>query len=179
MTEQQQDLNYVRQVLGASEQGNSYPAIYALWGCIVLLGHVLMEFNIHSGSLYWFIAGPIGMVISAWLGIRADHKKGQHDSETGDKYMIHFAIMLGAIFIAMFTKQYESILLLISLGYALAGLHLERLMYAVGALTALLYIAVCFGLITSHLIVGIVLAIGFFALSWSAAKMNKHSIANA
>lgn len=172
MDKNRENLAYVKQVLNASNSPNNYPAIYYLWGVLVFVGFGIAEFKVAWTSSYWLIAAPIGMVISAWLGIKQDQQRGQQDRQSGGDYMTHFSALLAVIFLAIFTQQYQSILLLISLGYLLAGIHLDRLMLVVGVLAALIYLAIEAGLIHSNLVVGAVFAIGFFATGWGAAKLN-------
>ena len=172
MNNDTKNLEYVKQILEASQSSNGYPAIYLLWGCIVFIGYAVTEYYLAWTSTYWLIAAPIGMVLSAWLGIRGSVQRGQQDNQTGDKYMLHFGLMLAFIFVAIFTQEYRSILLLIGLGYCLAGLYLEKLMLGVGILSVAVYMAIHVGLVTSNLLVGTVFALGFFACAWGAAKLN-------
>lgn len=166
------NLAYVKQVLGVSQGPNSYPAIYFFWGCAILLGYIVAEYAFKWLNIYWLVTAPLGMVISAWLGARSSAKLGQQDRAIGQKYLAHFSLMVIAIFIAMATKQYQSILLVIALGYALGGLYLEKLMYFVGALAAIVYLCMSFGIITSNLVVGVIFALGLFTIAFAAAKAN-------
>lgn len=175
MNQNNDNLEYVKQILQASRGPNSVPSIYAFWGCVVFIGFAVLEFIPASASTYWLIAAPLGMVISAWLGIRSEKKLGQMSGEDGSHHLYHFGLMVGFIFLALFTQQYHSILLLIGLGYCLAGLYIDRIMLVVGAMSALIYVAIFLGLIKSNLLVGAVFALGFFASAWAAAKLNADS----
>ncbi len=175
MSHRDENLAYIKKVLEDSASFNGYPAIYALWGCIVFIGYAIAEFQFSWSTMYWLVSAPVGMVISAWIGMRSDKKLGQQGSKAGDKYLYHFGLMVAFIFIAVFTQEYRSILLVIGLGYCLAGLHLERLMLVVGILSVLLYLAIHMGWVNSNLLVGAVFAIGFFAAAWGSAKLNAES----
>ena len=121
------DLSFLNKLLSDSES-TSYPAIYVLWGIIILLGFTIAEFKPEALLAYWIPASIIGFVLSAWLGYRKSTKIGQRDRDIGNQYMMHFAIMTVCIFIAIFTQAHEAILMIIGLAYLLAGIHLERAM---------------------------------------------------
>ena len=82
--------------------------------------------------------------------------------------------MTAVIFVAAFSGQYQSILLIIALGYCLAGIHLERPMLWVGLLTLAAYIGVVYGVINSNLILGIVISARLFVTAWNQRKANNH-----
>jgi len=172
MTNDNANLIYVKQILQAAEGPNNYPSIYFLWGCIVFAGYAVAEFRLDLVSTYWLIAAPLGMLASAWLGYQQGKSKGQHDRRVGNQYMQHFALMLVFIFTAIFSGEYQSILLLIGLGYSLAGLYLDRLMLAIGALALMIFIAIKLGLIQSNLFLGTLFAAGFFVTAWCAVRLN-------
>lgn len=175
MTNNDANLMYVKQILQAAEGPNNYPSIYFLWGCIVFAGYAIAEYRIDLISAYWLLAAPLGMLASAWLGRRHDHSSGQQDSRVGSQYMQHFSLIMVFIFTAMFSGEYKSILLLIGLGYCLAGLHIDRLMFAIGTLALMTFIAIQLGLIPSNLFLGGIFAAGFFATAWCAARLNNRA----
>ena len=172
MTNDNANLTYVKQILQAAEGPNNYPSIYFLWGCIVFAGYAMAEYRLDLVTLYWMIAAPLGMLISALLGRRQGKVKGQHDSRVGNQYMQHFGIMLVFIFTAIFSGEYQSILLLIGLGYSIAGLYLDKLMLSIGVLALMIFIAIKLGLIQSNLFLGTIFAAGFFVTAWCAARLN-------
>ena len=172
MTNDNANLNYVKQILQAAEGPNNYPSIYFLWGCIIFAGYALAEYRIEQVTTYWLLAAPLGMLVSAWLGHLQDKSKGQHDSRGGNQYMMHFGLMMIFIFTAMLSGEYKSILLLIGLGYGLAGIYLDRLMLSIGALSLMTFIALKLGLIHSNLFLGSIFAAGFFVTAWCAARLN-------
>ncbi|MGK0375040.1 MAG: hypothetical protein ACJA2E_001516 [Arenicella sp.] len=172
MTNDNENLIYVKQILQAAEGPNNYPSIYFLWGCIVFVGYVIAEYRIDLTATYWLISAPVGMLVSAWLGRRQGNSEGQQDSRVGRQYMQHFGLMVVFIFAAMFSGEYQSILLIIGLGYCLAGLYLDRLMFVVGSLSLIAFVAVELGLIQSNLFLGGIIASGFFITAWCAARLN-------
>lgn len=172
MNDTQADFNYVKQALLKADTRHSYPLIYVLWGMIVLAGFSIAEFNLQYINQYWLVVTPIGIVISAWLGYRQDKQLGQQNARAGNLYLRHFIALTAVIFVAMFTGQYQSILLIIGLGYLLAGIHLDKPMLWIGCLTIITHLAVQLGQIQSNLVIGVVLAAGLFVAAWSSAKAN-------
>ena len=172
MTNDNANLIYVKQILQAAEGPNNYPSIYFLWGCIVFVGYAIAEYRLDLTGTYWLLAAPLGMLVSGWLGWRQSNSEGQHDSRTGRQSMQHFGLMVIFIFAAMFSGEYKSILLLIGLGYCLAGLYLDRLMLAIGVLALIIFIAIELGFIRSNLLLGGIFSAGFFVTAWFAARLN-------
>lgn len=169
--ENNKDLNYVNNLLEES-QLNGYPAIYAMWGVIVLIGFIVIDIKVEWANAYWIGSSIAGFIASMVLGSRAESKSGQRDKQQGKRYSAHFGIMGICIFIAIFAKDYQAILLITGLGYCLAGLYLERIMLVVGMIAIACYIGVVSSIITSSSIVGIVFASGLFASAWATSRMN-------
>ena len=176
MSDKSSDLEYVSNALRKAE-GTSvgYPIIYCLWGVIIFVGYAVEEYLIQHISLYWSIAAPAGWLLSAWIGARSDINRGQADKALGMQYMWHFMLMMVFIFAAGFTGKYDSILLLISIGYAMAGLYLDKLMHLVAATTLLAYFGIYAGVISSGLFVGGILAFGCFTAAYATAKANRNA----
>lgn len=168
------NLQYITEILQLSEGPNNAPTIYFLWGCIVFFGYVIAEYHLESITGYWLIAAPIGFLASIWLGIRHSKKVGQRNNAQGNLYIKHFAIMLLFIFLAIFTHNIESILLLIGIGYCLAGIHLDKFMLWVGIVFGLVYVGLTYELINNNLIIGSIFSASFFAAAWAVAKSNNH-----
>lgn len=167
MSDTHSDFQYVKRVIVDADTPNSHPYIYLLWGVIVLAGYTLAEFNTSLLNEYWLIATPIGIAGSYWLGARQGKQSGQISSKLGSLYLQHFGLLTLAIFLAAVSGQYQSILLIIGIGYCLAGIHLERTMLWIGLLTLLAYVGVISGLIGSNLILGVVISAGLFFTAWT------------
>jgi len=176
MSTTKNDLTYVQKALSRAQSNKSIPAIYFLWGCIVFAGFVLVDINVSWVTPFWLVAAPLGMAASAWLGYRYSQQLGQQDRENAAQQMKHYGIMMIFIFTAIFSKEYQSILLLIGLSYSLAGIHLERAMLWLGLLSLALYIAIQFDIIASSSILGALFAFGFFITSWSLYSSNKNDL---
>ena len=176
MSDKSSDLEYVSNALRKAEgQSFGYPLIYCLWGVIIFVGYAVEEYFIQYTSLYWSIAAPVGWLLSAWIGARGDINRGQADKTLGMQYMWHFMLMMAFVFAAGFTGEYDSILLLIGMGYAMAGLYLDRLMHIIAATTLVAYFCIYAGLIRSGLFVGSILAFGCFTAAYATAKGNMNT----
>lgn len=170
MTTTQNDLKYIKQALERSSGSPGFAFPYYLWGAIVFFGYLTAELSIDWLSVYWLVAAPLGMLISFWAGSRYSRNLGQQDKLLARKYLFHFTLMLVFIFSAVATQQYQAILLIIGLGYCLAGVHLERMMLYVGLITLAAYFLVMQGIIASNLVLGSVLALGLFICGWSLSS---------
>lgn len=132
-TDVRDDLGYVRDVVDRSERGAFPSAIAYLWAAIGLVGFSLIDFAPERVGLYWMIASPVGFVLSAWLGWRQARGVGQESAREGRRHMLHWGALLAAIFLLVplmlkGTLTGEAIaqvvLLMVSLSYFLAGIHL-------------------------------------------------------
>jgi hypothetical protein len=145
------DLGYVREVVQRSERQAMPREILWLWAAISLVGFALIDFEPERVGLYWLVAGVGGFVLSAWLGSRRAHATGQESRETGRRHQLHWAGMGVAIFLLAFSADGSSaqpaartILLMVALGYWLAGVHLVPALKWMGVLAAATYVALAF-----------------------------------
>lgn len=146
----EQDLGFVRRTVhGASLRSPS--GIYFLWAVLVLAGFALVDLNQDRVGLYWMIAGPAGGAISAYLGWRDQHKRGEMDLALGLRYVQHWGAMMVVIFMAALMPGRGLIawdafgplvLLLLAMSYFHAGLHLDPPLRWVGLLLVGGYIMV-------------------------------------
>ena len=167
-----QDINYVKDVLTQADN-KGYPSIYILWGCIILAGYILADISPDYTQWYWYIATPVGIAISSYLGYRTERSRGQQDSKVGSLYMKHFCTLALFIFAAMFSREYFAILLLVAMAYCLAGIHLDKYMYWIGLMTLAAYILIKAQVVDSNTFVGASLAAGFFAMAYLQARSNE------
>lgn len=132
-TDARHDLGYVRDVVNRSERGAFPSAIAYLWAAIGVVGFSLIDFAPERVGIYWTIAAPVGFLLSAWLGWRQARVVGQESAREGRGHMLHWGALTVAIFllyplIAQGALRGEAIaqviLLMVSLGYFLAGIHL-------------------------------------------------------
>lgn len=140
------DLGYVRDVVHRSERSAFPRGIAYLWAAIGLVGFSLIDFAPERVGLYWSIASPVGFLVSAWLGWRHARDAGQESARDGRSHMLHWGGLVVAIFllyplIAQSALQGKAIaqviLLVVALGYFLAGVHLvPALRWAAAAMAA-------------------------------------------
>ena len=150
-----ENLAFVRDATDRSAKVH-IPSIYLLWAAICLVGFPLVDY-VGPGSwtiaAYWYVAGPVGGLLTWWLASRARHRIGQADRELGRRFALHFLafgvagtlgygmVAAGQLSWAGFTSLW---ILLLAFTYFLAGLHLERrlmpvsLVLVAGYVTALL-----------------------------------------
>lgn len=173
------DLGYVREVVGKSERPSSPAAIYLLWAAIILVGFSLVDFAPRYVGLFWIIAGPAGTVASALLGWRHSLKSGQVRRELGTRHALHWSGMMAVIFLAVLLGITESapwsvvhkvILLMVGLGYYLAGVHLDRPLMWIGALIVVGYVALFLVPAYGWTIVGVVVAAAMTATAFVGGK---------
>ena len=150
-----EDLAYVRAAADQSECIHM-PSIYLLWAAICLCGFPLVDFvgpSSWSIPMYWFIAGPVGGMLTWWLASRAERRAGQVNREEGRRWALHFlafggAGLLGYGMVAAGQLTWSGFtslwILLLALTYFLAGLHLERRLMSVGLVVVAGYLIALF-----------------------------------
>jgi hypothetical protein len=162
------DLRFVRGALHASTRSASPSALYFLWALIVLIGFALVDFRTDLVPRYWAVAAPAGFFISAYLGWRHAWRTGQASASDGQRHLLHWAAVLVAVGLAVLLGRngampwetlHAMILLVLSLGYFTAGLHLDRPLLWVGLLMGAGSIIVTVVPLYAWTSVGIVLAV--------------------
>ncbi|HEY2932830.1 MAG TPA: hypothetical protein VGK99_13890 [Acidobacteriota bacterium] len=175
------DLQFVKEVLRKSEGKRSPRTIYFLWAAIVLVGFALVDFAPVRVGIYWMIAGPAGGVISAILGYREGQRLGQRDADIGIRHCLHWLGMMGAIALVVIlgitgavgqVNLGRIILVIVALGYFLAGIHLERPLMWIGLLMGTGYVAILF--ISGHTwtVVGAIIAISMVAAAFTGERQS-------
>jgi len=162
------DLHFVRAAVDRADYGPAPSAIYFLWAALCLCGFALIDVAPEWVGTYWSIAGPAGFVVSAVLGWHYGRRDGGSSRATGVRHLLHWGAMLGAIFLAGLlpmtgTLAWEdlnrTILLILALGYFLAGVHLDHAMLWVGLVMAGGYVAVLLVSAYAWTFVGVALAV--------------------
>ena len=147
------DLVYLGNVLRKSSRATSPFTVYAMWAILVLVGFALVDFAPRRVGLFWIVAGPLGGVASAFLGMRHARKIGQLSREEGIRHAWHWGGLMLAILLAVplgvtgavdWSILSRIFLLLIGLTYYLAGVHMERPLLWAGALMLAGYVALFF-----------------------------------
>jgi hypothetical protein len=149
----QEDLGYVREVVGRSERDDTPRAIWYLWAGIGAIGFALIDVRPERVGLFWSVAAPLGFLASVWLGWRHGRALGQESRREGRAHMLHWGGMGGAILLLVFfaarghlagEEIAQAILLVVALGYFLAGVHMARPLVWVGLLLGASFLAVEF-----------------------------------
>jgi hypothetical protein len=139
------DLGFVRGALDASTRYSSPSAMYFLWAALVAIGFSLVDIRPDLVPKYWVVAGPAGFLASAYLGWRHARRIGQKSAADGRRHLLHWgavlvvialAVLLGIVTALPSNALLTAILLLLSLGYFTAGLHLDRFLLWVGLVMA-------------------------------------------
>ncbi|MEO7648206.1 MAG: hypothetical protein ABIV11_08235 [Gemmatimonadaceae bacterium] len=95
------------------------------------------------------VASPIGFGLSVWLGSRQARTVGQESAREGRQQLLHWGALLAAIFLLapLLMKGTlagetiaQVILLMVSLGYFLAGVHLVPALRWAALATAIGYV---------------------------------------
>lgn len=149
----EEDLGYVRDLVDRAGRDDTPRAIWYLWAAIGGVGFALIDFRPQSVGLFWAIAAPLGFLASMWLGWRHARALGQESRREGRTHMLHWGGMGGAIALVVFfaarghltgEEIAQAILLVVALGYFLAGVHLAGPLLWVGLLLAGSFVAVEF-----------------------------------
>jgi len=147
----EEDLGYVRDLVSRSQREDTPRAIWYLWAAIGGIGFALIDFRPQSVGLFWLVAAPLGFLASMWLGWRHGRALGQESRREGYAHMLHWGGMGGAILLVVFfaarghltgEEIAQAILLVVALGYFLAGVHLARPLLWVGLVLAVAFLAV-------------------------------------
>ena len=163
------NLNYAIDRLKQAKRSTFSPAVYVLWGVIVLLAYVVTMVTSISMSSYWFFAIPVGIALSIWLGIRYNNKIGQQSKSYGMASTLHFSIMLVFYAAATLSSDPASGLLIVGVAYCLGAVHLDKFMSIFGICALLCYIGISTEWVQSGYIIGGVLATSLFVTALGSA----------
>ena len=170
-----EDMAYVR--AAADRAGSAtIPSINLLWAAIVLCGSVLSDFvgDYRWIGRFWSVAGPAGLCLSLWFGYRAQRHAGQADRRTGVRWGLHWlaflvAGALGSALVAAGHLEWTGfgsfMMLLMSLTYFHAGLHLDRRLLPISGVAAACYLVTMFVPGYQWTLAGVLMAA---ALVWQA-----------
>ena len=154
------DLAYVRDAVERAESVH-VPAIYLIWAAIGIVGFSMPDFiangwvgwSYSSIGWYWAVMGPVGFFASWWLSARANARAGQMNLRTGIRWGLHWAAfgatgVLGVALALSGHVGWEVVgvlwVLLLTLSYTLAGVHLERRLLPIGVLLGVGYLIILF-----------------------------------
>ncbi len=143
------DLGYVRKIVDEAQRTPSPARIYLPWAIVTVPGFALIDFRPHVTGWYWLFAAPATFVLTGFLAWGYWRRLGQFDTQASARQIQHWAGMLLVIALAAFLfpsgVSHEAvgrvILLLLILGFWLAGVHLDSPMRWVAVLMAAGYLA--------------------------------------
>ena len=168
--ELERDLDYLREVVRRAEPTSAPRSILYLWAALGLLGFSLIDLAPQFVGSFWLVAAPLGLVVSLWLGIRQARLEGQVSREQNRRHIQHWSGLLGAeLLVAAFIWRGMLVgkgialvfLLLVSIAYWFAGVHLMPRFRTLGVLTALITLALTLvNLPYMWTLAGVVLAAG-------------------
>lgn len=179
LSELEDGLGYVRDLARKSERGLSPPSIYLLWAAIMLVGFSMMDFAPERVGLFWTLAGPLGGLASGFLGWRHSVRHGQLSRDLGMRHALHWAGMMAVIFLTIplgvtgavaWPELHKFIVLVIALGYFLAGVHLDRALIWIALLMIAGYVALFFIPAYGWTMVGVLMAVGLVATSFIGGR---------
>jgi hypothetical protein len=158
------DLRFVRAAVDRADYGHTPPVIFFLWAAVCLCGFALIDFAPAWVGTYWTIAGPAGFIVSAALGWHYARRDGGTSRAIGRRQLLHWGAMLAAVFLAGLLPLAgddvsTAILLILALGYFLAGVHLDHAMLWVGLVMAGGYVAVMLISAYAWTVVGVAVAL--------------------
>ena len=163
----QEDLGFVRSSVTRAGAHRSGPAVYFMWSVLVLTGFALVDIRPLWVGAYWMIVGPLGGIVSAYLGGRHGARMGHVNKDVGRRYGWHW----GAFFVTTLLMglmvgrglSFEAfgpmMLLLIAFSYFLAGVHIDPPLRWLGLVAVAGYLVVLTGAPYAWSIAGLALAL--------------------
>lgn len=167
------NIDYAIERLKEADASFMSPLIYALWGGLVALSFMVTAYSDISIGTYWVVALPVGMLLSAWIGITRSNKLGQRNSSFGKLTFAHFSIMAIFMLASALGNDPASGILILGMAYCLGAIHIDKWMSVFGVCCLLAYIGISTEFIASNLILGILLCGGLFATSILASLSQK------
>jgi len=174
VNEVESDIGYIRDLVKKSERQPTPAPIYLLWAGIVLFGFAMVDFYPHLTGYYWMIMGPLGGIVSGFLGRRAGEQQGQLNREIGIRHALHWSgmLVLTGFAVALAVRgqiPYEElgrvILLIVTFGWWTAGVHFDRVFLWLGGLMALGFVATFFFTMYVWTTLGVALAVALTGIA--------------
>ena len=150
MSRAEQDLAYVQDVVRVAENSLGAPrSIFFIWAAIYFVGFSLYDFAPRYVGAFWSVGGPLGGILSYWIGYRWSLKSGAQSREVAKRHLLHWIGMLAAIFLVVplaatgaITADVlgKIIVLIAAFGLYVAGIYLVRPYLWIGLALAACYI---------------------------------------
>ena len=150
MTQAEQDLAYIQDVVRESENHLSAPrSIFFIWAAIYFIGFSLYDYAPQYVGAFWAIAGPAGGALSYWIGHRWALRSGAQSRQVARRHLLHWLGMVFAIFMVIPLAATGSIsadvlgkiiVLIAAFGLYVAGIYLVRPYLWIGIALAACYV---------------------------------------
>lgn len=142
------DIGYVKDLVTKSGKSDQPASFYLLWAVLMAVGFSLVDLAPNWVGFFWMIAGPVGGLLSGYLGWKAGVNRGQMNREIGIKHALHWSGMLVVICLAGVLVQgvviSQVILLVVALGWWTAGVHFDRIFLWLGGIMMLGFLGTLF-----------------------------------
>ena len=168
----EQDLHYVRSAVERADVNPAPRLICFLWAVLGGVGFALVDIRGVWVPTYWTVAGPGGLLLSAYLGWRHARHLGQPCALTGRRQLWHWGSMLAAVYLVLLLPVLTptswaivgpTILLILALGYFQAGVHFYPAFRWIGLLLTLGYLLVLMRPAYAWLTLGLLFAVALVA----------------
>ncbi len=176
MEKVESDLSYVLSIVDRTDGKGSPPAIYFLWAVISAIGFGLYDLRPDAVPLFWTIAGPVGGVVSFILGWQWSRRQGQTSARIGRYHALHWCAMMAAIFMLVPLRVtglmdgeglMRAILVVLALGYFIAGIYLVRGFLWIGVVMMAGHVALFFFDSFTWTAIGVLIAV---SLAWAGIR---------
>lgn len=130
-----ESLDYVRDVVEGAGERPAPRSIWYLWAGVALVGFPLADVKPEWMAPFWAVAGPVGFLLSMWLGGRGARSAGVESRRDTRRHALHWGGLLLAILMLVPLAATgglaqaafgQAILVILALGYFMAGVHFAR-----------------------------------------------------
>jgi len=167
-----EDLAYVRGALDRRRRSFYLPLpIAVLWGLGCLVGLGICDFLPRVAGWFWMIGSPTGFVVAFLYFWRFGDRSGEVDWRFAKRQILHWGgltVAIGVLFLMAYFNRLpgraigQLALLLVGLGYFLAGVHFGRawmwpgVLMVAGAVATLMIVAYVWTVLGVSLCVGLI-----------------------
>ena len=163
----QEDLGFVRSSVAKAGEHRSGPAVYFMWSVLTLAGFALVDVRPAWVATYWMIVGPLGGIVSAYLGARHNARLGHINNDVGRRYGWHWGAFFATTLLMglmvgrglSFEAFGPMMLLLVAQSYFLAGVHIDPPLRWIALVAVGGYLVVLTGASYAWSIAGLALAL--------------------
>ena len=178
----EEDLAFVRGALDKRRRSFYLPLpIAVLWGLGCLVGLGICDFLPRVAGWFWMIAAPAGFIVAFLYFWLFGDRSGEVDWRSAKRQILHWGgltVAIGVLFLVAYANRLpgrsvgQLALLLVGLGYFLAGVHFGRAWMWPGVLMVAGAVATL--MISSYVwtVLGVLLCVGLIAPAVSRRRPN-------